>query len=270
MAAGYFSSELLFLEPLALVAVVINMPWWNVCERGLIMALAVMAAGLMRDPMRSHAVGRESYVWLLLGVVLATSLSAIAAATLDLRRARRDRFGTAIPGVLGILYLRVLWSMASHCAVVSWGCGTGKHSSWMRCEDAAVECAFIGAALVVVALLRDGDRKRAIRCMVLVPVMWFSTPFLSRVLDRDRTKPTKHLSCYANQRTIIRAIEIWELEKHQPITQLTDATFADLKAQGYLQSIPQDTDVYPPSSSNYQITDNNPRGVTCTRHGSIQ
>ena len=83
---------------------------------------------------------------------------------------------------------------------------------------------------------------------------------------RDRS-PTR--SCYANQKTVVGAMEMYNLDKNTKRTTLDAAFFTALKSGGYLQSIPQDPYEGPGSSSNYQATDVN-NGIKCVKHGAIQ
>lgn len=83
---------------------------------------------------------------------------------------------------------------------------------------------------------------------------------------RSRESPR---SCYANQKTIVGAIEMYNLDKNTKRTTLDGAFFQALKSGGYLQSIPQDPGQGPGTSSNYLTTDTK-NGIKCTVHGGIQ
>lgn len=85
-----------------------------------------------------------------------------------------------------------------------------------------------------------------------------------RYMTRSKTRP-----CYANQKTVIGAIEMYNLDKNTRRTTLDAAFFRDLHGQGYLTSVPQDPGAGRGSSGNYRTTaDGN--GITCLRHGPIR
>ena len=75
-------------------------------------------------------------------------------------------------------------------------------------------------------------------------------------------------ACYANQKTIAGALEMYNLDNNTSITSLSATTLQSLKAQGYLQSIPQDPGKGQTSSSNYQLDTNG--DIYCSVHGPIQ
>lgn len=76
-------------------------------------------------------------------------------------------------------------------------------------------------------------------------------------------------ACYANQKTVVGAMEMYNLDKNTKRTVLDASFFQDLKSGGYLQSIPQDPGYGPGTSTNYQATESN-NGIKCMNHGSIQ
>jgi prepilin-type N-terminal cleavage/methylation domain-containing protein len=76
-------------------------------------------------------------------------------------------------------------------------------------------------------------------------------------------------ACYANQKTVVGAMEMYNLDKNTKRTTLDPGFFQSLKSGGYLQSVPQDPGQGPGSSSNYKDTNAN-NGIKCGIHGSIQ
>jgi hypothetical protein len=76
-------------------------------------------------------------------------------------------------------------------------------------------------------------------------------------------------ACYANQKTVVGAMEMYNLDKNTKRTTLDAAFFLSLKSGGYLQSIPQDPGEGPGTSGNYKDTSAN-NGIKCVLHGSIQ
>ncbi len=74
-------------------------------------------------------------------------------------------------------------------------------------------------------------------------------------------------ACYANQKTIAGAVEMYNLDFNQ---NLTTIPWTELKTAGYLQSIPTDPGAGPNSNSNYTLTGNSGDGISCSVHGSIR
>lgn len=77
-------------------------------------------------------------------------------------------------------------------------------------------------------------------------------------------------ACYANQKTIAGAVEMYNLDFNTSITALDQTVFDQLKQNGYLQSIPNDPGYGANSFSNYSMTSNSGDGITCSIHGPIR
>ena len=76
-------------------------------------------------------------------------------------------------------------------------------------------------------------------------------------------------ACYANQKTIAGAIEMYNLDYNVSITEVTSSILkTQLKDNGYLQSVPQDPGWGPSSQSHYNLDSNG--DINCTKHGYIQ
>ncbi|MBI4859165.1 MAG: VWA domain-containing protein [Candidatus Riflebacteria bacterium] len=73
-------------------------------------------------------------------------------------------------------------------------------------------------------------------------------------------------ACFANQRTVAGAMEMYSLDKRVKCTRIDSAFWNELKRGGYLQSIPQDPGAGAGSSSHYQYSPKG-SGVRCTVHG---
>lgn len=71
-------------------------------------------------------------------------------------------------------------------------------------------------------------------------------------------------ACYANQKTIVGAVEMYNLDNNTSETDL-EAIKDKLVEQGYLQAFPDD----PGGLGTYSLTDAN-GGITCSEHGAIQ
>jgi prepilin-type N-terminal cleavage/methylation domain-containing protein len=76
-------------------------------------------------------------------------------------------------------------------------------------------------------------------------------------------------ACYANQKTIVGAMEMYGLDTDPRRTVLDTAWFTALKSGGYLQSVPQDPGQGAGTSSHYRATSGG-NGITCSVHGTIQ
>ena len=76
-------------------------------------------------------------------------------------------------------------------------------------------------------------------------------------------------ACYANQKTIAGAMEMYNLDKNTKRTQLDAAWFTALHSGGYLQTLPQDPGQGGGTSANYQATDTG-SGIKCITHGTIR
>lgn len=76
-------------------------------------------------------------------------------------------------------------------------------------------------------------------------------------------------ACFANQKTLVGATEMYNLDKNTKVTQLTVQFLQELKTGGYLQSIPQDPGQGPGTEGNYYFTEESPNGIACKVHGSI-
>lgn len=91
-----------------------------------------------------------------------------------------------------------------------------------------------------------------------------STPKFGAARERAGTR-----ACYANQKTLVGAIEMFDLDRKTRTTVLDDALFVRLKSGGYLQSIPQDPGQGTGTSGHYILTTSG-NGIRCQVHGSIQ
>lgn len=76
-------------------------------------------------------------------------------------------------------------------------------------------------------------------------------------------------ACFANQKTLVGATEMYNLDKNTKVTQLTPQFMQELKTNGYLQSVPQDPGQGAGTETNYYFTEQSPNGIACRVHGSI-
>lgn len=76
-------------------------------------------------------------------------------------------------------------------------------------------------------------------------------------------------ACYANQKTISGAVEMYNLDKGTKRTDFSVSFWNDLKASGYLRSSPDDPGQGSGSGNHYEYTDTG-NGIRCKVHGPIQ
>lgn len=77
-------------------------------------------------------------------------------------------------------------------------------------------------------------------------------------------------ACYANQKTIVGAMEMYNLDRcGERLTTLSAESFRIMKSGGYLQTIPHHPGQGPNSWHHYKESTSG-NGITCTLCGSIQ
>jgi len=104
----------------------------------------------------------------------------------------------------------------------------------------------------------------AIGCRRLVAVLLLVTPAVVWPLMRDGNRRPSQRACFANAVTLEGAIEMYDLDHGTRTVDLDAVVFADLKREGYLQTIPDDPDGGSGSHTHYRMF----RGtVFCLRHG---
>src|ERR1700738_4848681 len=102
-------------------------------------------------------------------------------------------------------------------------------------------------------LFNRSTRRQAftlIELMIVIAIIGvlaaIAVPNFKAARERANTR-----ACYANQKTVVGAMEMYNLDKNTKRTTLDGAFFTSLKSGGYLQSIPQDPGQGPGSSGNY-------------------
>ena len=76
-------------------------------------------------------------------------------------------------------------------------------------------------------------------------------------------------ACYANQKTVAGALEMYNLDNNVSLTELGGSGPWDaLKSQGYLQSIPDDPGQGQDTKGNYVLSGEG--DIYCLTHGGIQ
>lgn len=77
-------------------------------------------------------------------------------------------------------------------------------------------------------------------------------------------------ACFANQKTLAGAVEMWNLDKNVRVADLDPGLLAALKAEGYLQSIPNDPGFGAGTSDRYVLLPEGLDGIACLAHGLIR
>jgi prepilin-type N-terminal cleavage/methylation domain-containing protein len=113
------------------------------------------------------------------------------------------------------------------------------------------------------------NRRQAftlIELMIVIAIIGvlaaIAVPNFKAARERANTR-----ACYANQKTVVGAVEMYNLDKNTKATDL--GCFPALKSGGYLQSIPDDPGQGTGTSSDYSLTTDG-NGIKCNIHGSIQ
>lgn len=90
------------------------------------------------------------------------------------------------------------------------------------------------------------------------------SPGLQRAIEKRNKR-----ACFANQKTIAGAIEMYNLDFRTAVKTLDRAQMEELIDKGYMRSLPQDPGQGADSSENYYFTDASRNGVACKVHGNF-
>jgi prepilin-type N-terminal cleavage/methylation domain-containing protein len=117
---------------------------------------------------------------------------------------------------------------------------------------------------------RNGRRQgfTLIELMIVIAIIGvlaaIAVPNFKAARERANTR-----ACYANQKTVVGAMEMYNLDKNTKRMRLDGRFFDDLRSGGYLQSVPQDPGAGPDTMHHYHES-NSGNGISCSVHGSIQ
>lgn len=99
---------------------------------------------------------------------------------------------------------------------------------------------------------------------ILASLAAIAVPNFKAARERAGTR-----ACYANQKTLVGAMEMYSMITCNKRVELDGSFLQELKAGGYLQTIPEHPGLGPGSWSCYRATNAN-NGITCTVCGSTQ
>ena len=112
--------------------------------------------------------------------------------------------------------------------------------------------------------------KRLLELGIVLAMLGCTAAIMIRNVQASRQRGRRGpRACYANQKTVVGAIEMYNLDKNTKRTVLDESFFTALRSGGYLQSLPQDPGEGPDSWSHYQTTGTG-NGIRCVQHGSIE
>ncbi|MBI3892290.1 MAG: hypothetical protein HY303_12275, partial [Candidatus Wallbacteria bacterium] len=137
--------------------------------------------------------------------------------------------------------------------------------------------ALVGAVLWIVRVARrgfDGSTKAsfvtrgslgalAIVGIIVCGLAAIAVPNFRAARERSNTR-----ACFANQKTIAGAVEMYNLDQNTCRKEIGVAFLQELAQQGYLQCVPDDPGCGPGSAANY-FTISGGNGIACRAHGAI-
>ncbi|MBI4865442.1 MAG: hypothetical protein HY816_00680 [Candidatus Wallbacteria bacterium] len=113
-------------------------------------------------------------------------------------------------------------------------------------------------------LISRGSLAAVAGCAVVVlGLSAIAVPNFRAARERSNTR-----ACFANQKTIAGAVEMYNLDQNTCRKELDAGFLAELVQQGYLQCIPSDPGQGPASGANYFTTPDG-CGIACRVHGAI-
>lgn len=127
----------------------------------------------------------------------------------------------------------------------------------------------LALALAVASKMVEGDSRSALvafRLAAVGLVIGFVYSTTSGRHHHPHEARFERKSCFANQITIAGAIDMYNLDKKSTRKDLDEKFLEDLRAGGYLQSVPSDPGQGEGSLRNYSYSET-AGGITCSVHG---
>ena len=229
------------IERLAIVALAFTFPLALMHELGMIFGAMPRVAGLIATPLLLALLARLSLI---------TTREVFAASVV--RRSGWLAIGTWAVGVsLRAQGLEFALRDALYLVGLQW-------------EAAALALFGCGACLNLVG--RDLERRSlglgSVMVLCVAIVTGIAVPNFRAQRERANTR-----ACFANQKTIIGAVEMFQLDRNKKISELAPYLH-ELKSGGYLRSTPTDPGQGVNTEEHYQLTDGG-LGILCTVHGPV-
>lgn len=239
-------------------------PIWPVAHRIVALWVAIVVALTLRE--KGDRLVPELWVIALLGGSSFVAAALVTAACWHDIRAS-DEEGQKRPDAVGTA------ALMSHCGWIMVACASTLSAGralpeWLAALGycSAVILFGAGSLLGLAGAVRDARKGRALLASLgaAYAVIVVVIPQQRAPIGRANTR-----ACYANQKTLAGAIEMYNLDKNT-LREPVDAAFLEaLKSGGYLQSPPEDPGEGPRTGSHYRSTRGGNR-VTCDVHGQIQ
>ncbi|MBI4861396.1 MAG: hypothetical protein HY815_14225 [Candidatus Riflebacteria bacterium] len=245
-------------------------PWWPWAERLGLVLFAVIVGWIIR-PAGQHLVS-DLALFVALAVAMLVAGGATYFAARDDRQNRVPPRGGSRPDGHGTDGFEAL-GLALLSLPVGYGLGMVLP---MGFGALTIAVAFVVSGLATLTAighamagaLHDKESSRAVCLLAIVGTVTGSLTYISITgFRRERAKANLR-ACYANQKTVAGAIEMYELDKSTRRTVLDAALWTALKSGGYLSSTPCDPGFGLGSSAHYRRTGGG-TGMVCTEHGAL-
>lgn len=232
---------------------------WQAGRWAWLLVTACVVAALLRRQAQ-HVVSGDSLKQLFLGAVAA----ALALTAMAFARDRGTRSGRVLARELEgrtgmclalLLVVAGLWAKNGEAIVAGYLAGL-LAAVWNQCRRGRKTHHPLRRSMSML------DIYVALSCILVLVAI--GGPGYWAAKQRATTR-----ACYANQKTILGAMEMFGLDRNHKTGQPLRPPLAELRAGGYLQSIPQDPGEGPGTEDHYRLTDEE-AGITCEVHGAIQ